>query len=65
MDDLASAAQAFSAYAPHAMLAAGVALLMVPRWLRFSIAIALIMFGLVGIWPELLGEVPAATQAGR
>lgn len=56
MDDVARLAQTLGTYAPHLMLAAGVALLMVPRWLRFSIAVALIMIGLVGIWPELLGE---------
>lgn len=60
MEDAVRIAQTLGAYSPHAMLAAGVALLMVPRWLRFSIAIALIMFGLVGIWPELLGEAPPA-----
>ena len=62
MDDIAPHAQALGAYAPHAMLAAGIALLMVPRWLRVCIAVALVMFGLVGIWPELLGEGAAATQ---
>ena len=45
---------AFGVYAPYAMLGAGIALLMVPRWLRASIAVTLIAFGLVGIWPELL-----------
>ena len=49
---------ALGAYAPHAMLVAGIALLMVPRWLRFCIAVALIMFGLVGIWPGLLEGAP-------
>ena len=51
----------FGAYAPYVMLAAGVLLLMVPRWLRAAIAVALIAFGLVGIWPELLdGGTPVA-----
>ena len=52
---------ALGAYAPHVMLGAGVLLLMVPRWLRASIAVALIAFGLAGIWPELLeGGAPVA-----
>ena len=49
-------ADALSQYAPHIMLAIGVALLLVPRWLRVCLAVALIALGLAGIWPELLGE---------
>ena len=58
---LAQLQAVFGTYAPYVMLVAGVLLLMVPRWLRVCIAVALISFGLVGIWPELLdGGVPVA-----
>ena len=52
--DLAEFAHTLGEYAPHLMLGAGVALLIVPKWLRMCIAVALIAFGLAGIWPELL-----------
>ena len=58
---LAQAQNVFGAYAPHVLLGAGVLLLMVPRWLRVSIAVAMIGIGLAGIWPGLLdGGKPVA-----
>ena len=64
MDPTAITAGPFEAvrtHAPHVLLGAGVLLLLVPRWLRVSIAVAMIAFGLVGIWPELLdGGKPVA-----
>ncbi len=36
------------------LLAAGVALIMVPRWMRFAIAVLMIALGLAGLFPELV-----------
>ena len=58
IQELAAAARALGDYAPHVMLVAGIALLVVPRWLRMAIAAGLIVFGLAGIWPELLAPPP-------
>ena len=64
MEDIARFAQALGVYAPHVMLVAGVALMIVPRWLRWSIAVTLIAFGLAGIWPELLDAPPTVETSG-
>ena len=61
VDPIVGVPNVFGTYAPHVLLGAGVLLLLVPRWLRVSIAVAMIAFGLAGIWPELLeGETPVA-----
>ncbi|MEP1209601.1 MAG: hypothetical protein ABJM29_01340 [Rhizobiaceae bacterium] len=50
MDILADYPQAVSAF----MLAAGVALIMVPKWIRWAIAVLMIALGLAGLFPELV-----------
>ena len=50
MNLLAEYPQAVSGF----MLVAGIALIMVPRWLRWAIAVLLIALGLAGLFPELV-----------
>jgi len=37
------------------MLLAGIALIMVPKWMRWAIAVVMIALGLAGLFPKLLG----------
>ena len=62
LSPLAEAQAALGAWAPHVMLGAGVLLLVVPRWLRVCIAVALIALGLAGIRPDLVSD--AAFEEG-
>ena len=46
-------------FSPGLLIAAGVALLIVPEWIRIIIALGLIFVGVTEMYPELLvGEVP-------
>ena len=48
-------------FSPGLLIAAGVALLIVPKWIRIIIALGLIFVGVTEMYPELLvGEVPEA-----
>ncbi|MEM8750357.1 MAG: DUF3096 domain-containing protein [Pseudomonadota bacterium] len=38
------------------LLFAGIALIMVPKWIRWAIAVLMIGLGLAGLFPELVGE---------
>lgn len=51
MDILAAYPTAVSAF----MLGAGIALIMVPKWMRWAIAVLMIALGLAGLFPELVG----------
>ena len=55
MEDLAQ--NIFAAY-PKAvsafLLIGGIALIMVPRWMRWAIAVAMIGLGLAGLFPQLV-----------
>lgn len=51
MDLLAQYPKAVSAF----LLAGGVALIMVPKWIRWGIAVAMIALGLAGLFPKLVG----------
>jgi len=42
------------------LLVCGIALIMVPRWMRFAIAVLMIGLGLAGLFPELVA--PAAPK---
>jgi len=50
MDILADYPQAVSIF----LLAGGVLLIMVPRWMRWGIAVLMIALGLAGLFPELI-----------
>jgi len=50
MDLLAAYPKAVSIF----MLVAGVALIIVPKWIRWAIAVAMIALGLAGLFPELV-----------
>jgi len=50
MDLLAEYPDAISAF----LFGAGVALIIVPSWLRWGIAVLMIALGLVGFYPELI-----------
>ena len=52
MNLLADYPQAVSGF----MQVAGIALIMVPRWLRWAIAVLLIALGLAGLFPELVQQ---------
>jgi hypothetical protein len=43
---------------PLVALVAGIVILLVPRLLNYVIAIYLIVIGLIGLWPRLLGPPP-------
>ena len=46
-------------FSPGLLIAAGVALLIVPKWIRIIIALGLIFVGVTEMYPELLvGQVP-------
>lgn len=40
------------------MLLAGVLLIMVPKWIRWAIAVTMIALGLAGLFPELIPATP-------
>lgn len=40
------------------MLGAGILLIMVPRWIRWAIAVTMIAVGLSGLFPELIPATP-------
>ena len=50
MDILADYPKAVSGF----MLLGGIALIMVPRWIRWAIAVLMIALGLAGLFPELV-----------
>ena len=50
MDILADYPKAVSAF----LLAGGIALIVVPKWIRWAIAILMIALGLAGLFPELV-----------
>ena len=52
MDILADYPEAVSAF----MLAGGIALIMVPKWIRWAIAVLMIALGLAGLFPELVQQ---------
>jgi len=43
---------------PLVALLAGILILIVPRILNYIIAIYLILVGVIGLWPHLLGSLP-------
>jgi len=46
-------------FSPGLLIGAGVALLIVPRWIRVIISVGLIFVGVTELYPELLtGQVP-------
>ncbi len=49
-------------YSPAILIGAGLALLIVPKWIRMIIALGLIFVGVTEMYPELLGgsAVPPA-----
>ena len=50
-------------YSPGILIGAGVALLIVPAWIRYIIALGLIFLGLTQLYPELLSGGAATVQA--
>jgi hypothetical protein len=50
MDILADYPQAVSGF----MLLGGIALIMVPKWIRWAIAVLMIALGLAGLFPQLV-----------
>lgn len=53
MEQLRAMAIWLQSFSPMVMLIAGIALLIVPTWIRWIIALILIFFGLAGLYPDL------------
>ena len=52
MDLLAAYPKAVSIF----LLTGGIALIMVPKWIRWAIAVLMIALGLAGLYPQLLAQ---------
>lgn len=60
MEQLREFALWMQTFSPAVMLVAGIALLVVPTWIRWIIALILIFFGLAGLYPGVFDiELPA------
>ncbi|MEM1037921.1 MAG: hypothetical protein AAGI12_00460 [Pseudomonadota bacterium] len=53
-------------YSPGILIGAGLALLIVPAWIRYIIAFGLIFLGVTQLYPDLLSgvAVPPTQQTG-
>jgi hypothetical protein len=47
---------------PGLLIAAGIDLLIVPKWIRIIIAVGLIFLGVTELFPELLSASPPVTK---
>jgi len=59
--------QQLQSYSPGILIGAGLALLIVPAWIRYIIAFGLIFLGVTQLYPELLSgaAVPTVPASGN